>query len=370
MTELKRTALFQEHVALGAMFTDFGGWNMPLKYANELDEHRAVRSAAGLFDLSHMGEIRVLGQDSATFLNTALVGNIGRVAVGKAKYSLICNTEGGIIDDLIAYRIGEEEFLVVPNAGNVHTVFKQLLELSAQFNVEVRDETEHTSLIAVQGPAAEHILSLVCEPTAREALAALPYYAAGQFTISSIDVLVARTGYTGEDGFELYVANEHAAHLWKLLLEVGAPHGLIPTGLACRDSLRLEAGMPLYGNELSLTRSPFAAGLGPVVSFVKEEHFTGRDALEKLRETPTEQVLIGLAGSGRRAARSGYPLIVNDTVVGEVSSGLLSPTLGHPIALAYVDREFSEPGTAIDVDVRGKREPFVVTTLPFYRRDK
>lgn len=363
-----RTALHDAHLRLGASFTDFGGWDMPLKYGSELAEHRAVREAAGLFDLSHMGEIRVEGPDAVTFLNTAFVGDFRPLPVGRAKYSLICAADGGIIDDLITYRLGDEQFLVVPNAGNAAIVAAELAALAADFDVRVADETAQTSLIAVQGPRAVAVLLATVDAAQRDLVTELRYYAAAPATVAGVDVLLARTGYTGEDGFELYLPNADAAPVWDALLAAGEPLGLIPAGLAARDSLRLEAGMPLYGNELSRQVTPMEAGLGGVVSFAKPEAFTGRRALEKLRETGPARVLVGLRGAGRRAARAAYPVLAGERVIGAVTSGLPSPTLGYPVALASVEREFAETGNRVEVDLRGRREPFEVVALPFYRR--
>ncbi|MFH5824534.1 glycine cleavage system aminomethyltransferase GcvT [Georgenia sp. AZ-5] len=369
-TTSRHTALHEQHAALGASFTDFGGWDMPLKYASELAEHRAVRQTAGLFDLSHMGEVRVLGPDAGTFLNTALVGNLAAMAVGRAKYSLICTPEGGIIDDLISYRLAQNEYLVVPNAGNAPAVVAALEERAADFDVAIVNESAETSLVAVQGPAAEALVLELVPAAQQELVTGLRYYAATAVPVAGTPVLLARTGYTGEDGFELYVPNAQAASLWDALLETGQGHGLIPCGLASRDSLRLEAGMPLYGQELSRQTDPFSAGLGAVVSFKKQENFIGRPALEAMRACGTPRRLVGLKGLGRRAGRSHYRVLKNGTVVGEVTSGAPSPTLGYPIALAYVESEFTELGTTLEVDLRGKAEPFEVVPLPFYHRHK
>lgn len=386
MTQSKHTPLHAEHEQLGAHFTNFGGWDMPLRYGSELAEHRAVREAAGLFDLSHMGEIWVSGDEAPQFLNTALVGNLAVVKPGRAKYSLICNEQGGIIDDLIVYRIAAPEpdrstqsrYLVVPNAGNAATVAAELAARAAGFDVEVRDASAETSLIAVQGPAAEVIVQAMVGGDQRPAVTDLPYYAwttvqvAGAADASSaagtVDVLLARTGYTGEDGFELYVPNDRAAELWRLARSVGEPHGLLPAGLAARDSLRLEAGMPLYGNELSLDTNPFEAGLGPVVSFKKAEQFVGRAALEAVKDAGRHRVLVGLRGAGRRAGRAGYAVHAEGCEIGAITSGVPSPTLGYPIALAYIEPAFAEVGTGVEVDLRGKLEAFEVVKLPFYQR--
>ncbi len=378
MTE-NYTALYEEHKKAGASFTDFGGWQMPLKYESELAEHHAVRNAAGLFDLSHMGEVWVTGPDAAAFLDYALAGKLSAVAVGKAKYSLICQEDGGIIDDLISYRRGEDKYLVVPNAGNAAVVAAALAERagSAQeggFDVTVEDVSAETSLIAVQGPNAEAILLTLVPAEQHSLVTDLKYYAAVEVQINGQDLLLARTGYTGEDGFEIYIPNEDAAGLWEALLETGASRGLIPAGLACRDSLRLEAVMPLYGNELSREGNPYAAGVGPVVSLAKESDFVGKAALSELKAagagSTTGRKLVGLRGLGRRAGRSHYPVLKAGNVVGEVTSGQPSPTLGYPIAMAYVDVEHAAPGTALDIDLRGKAEPFEVVALPFYKREK
>ncbi|BCW38231.1 aminomethyltransferase [Arthrobacter sp. StoSoilA2] len=378
MTE-NYTALYEQHKKAGASFTDFGGWQMPLKYESELAEHHAVRNAAGLFDLSHMGEVWVSGPDAAAFLDFALVGKLSAIAVGKAKYSLICNADGGIIDDLITYRRpspeeGVDQYLVVPNAGNAKVVAAALLERAAGFDVVVEDASAETSLIAVQGPNAEAIL-LTLVPAEQHALVTeLKYYAAVEVEINGQDLLLARTGYTGEDGFEIYIPNVDAAGLWEALLEVGEGHGLIPAGLAARDSLRLEAGMPLYGNELSRYVNAYAAGLGPVVSLAKESDFIGKEALAAIKAagvgSTIGQKLVGLKGTGRRAARAHYSVLKDGSLIGEVTSGQPSPTLGYPIALAYVDVEHFTPGTVVEVDLRGKAEQFEIVQLPFYKRQK
>lgn len=382
MTE-NYTALYEQHKKAGASFTDFGGWQMPLKYASELAEHHAVRNAAGLFDLSHMGEVWVTGPEAAAFLDYALAGKLSAIAVGKAKYSLICDSDGGIIDDLITYRLpaaadGTAKYLVVPNAGNAKVVAEALQERAAGFDVTVQDASAETSLIAVQGPAAEAILLALVPADQHSLVTELKYYAAVEvgITVNGAvrDLLVARTGYTGEDGFEIYVGNLEAAALWEALLAAGEGSGLIPAGLAARDSLRLEAGMPLYGNELSRRVNAYAAGLGPVVSLAKESDFVGKEALAAIKAagvgSTVGQKLVGLKGTGRRAARGHYPVLKDGSLIGEVTSGQPSPTLGYPVALAYVDVEFAEAGTIVDVDLRGKPERFEVVALPFYKRQK
>ncbi|QPS34792.1 glycine cleavage system aminomethyltransferase GcvT [Brevibacterium casei] len=397
--EIKETPLHDTHAKLGAAFTDFGGWDMPLKYGSELAEHRAVRETAGIFDLSHMGEVRITGAGAAAFLDYALVAKYSSMKVGKAKYGVIVNEEGYLLDDLITYRLGEEEFLIVPNASNTPAVVEALQDRLQTFLTEVEpgsdvrmfDESGDTALIAVQGPNSQEIILAALDEGAKgefgprtttsdedpsgtitvaEAVDQLGYYAWMPLTIAGIDLILARTGYTGEDGFELYVPNIGAVRLWDTLIAAGADHGLVPCGLAARDSLRLEAGMPLYGNELTLATTPYDAGLGRMIGFKTKGEFVARDALAALGESEPERVLVGLTSSGRRAARSGSAILSDGAEVGVVTSGQPSPTLGHPIALAYLDRALAVPGTEVEVDIRGKAHEFTVVDLPFYRRSE
>ncbi|MFD5870084.1 glycine cleavage system aminomethyltransferase GcvT [Streptomyces sp. NPDC060322] len=362
------TALDALHRSLGATMTDFAGWDMPLRYASERDEHNAVRTRAGLFDLSHMGEITVTGPQAAAFLSFALVGNIATVGVGRARYTMIVAEDGGILDDLIVYRLADSEYMVVANAGNAQLVLDTLTGRAGGFDAEVRDDRDAYALIAVQGPDSPAVLKSVTDAD----LDGLKYYAGLPGTVAGVPALIARTGYTGEDGFELFVAPEHAEQLWTALTEAGAPYGLIPCGLSCRDTLRLEAGMPLYGHELTTALTPFDAGLGRVVKFEKEGDFVGREALTaaaERAETAPPRKLVGLVAEGRRVPRAGFPVVVGGEVVGEVTSGAPSPTLGKPIAMAYVDAAHAEPGTeGVGVDIRGTHEPYEVVALPFYKR--
>ena len=371
--------LHAEHEALGATTTPFGGWLMPLRYAGDLAEHQAVRSAAGLFDLSHMGELHVDGPGAAAGLDRALVGDISGLAVGRARYTMIVQEDGGILDDLIVYRLGRQAFLVVANASNVAVVRDALAVRLADAAASLTDRSLETALIAVQGPrAAEIVTALVPDPEQAAAVRDVRYYAAVPADVAGVETLVARTGYTGEDGFELFLPADAAPGLWRALLAAGQPLGLVPAGLAARDSLRLEAGMPLYGNELDRTTTPHDAGLGRVVRLDKVDAdgtplpFVGRDALAARAHATPSRVLVGLAGLGRRAARHGYPVLTSTeagaATVGHVTSGAPSPTLGTPIAMAYVTPEVSAPGTELAVDVRGRAEPVRVVELPFYRR--
>ncbi|MGY0069893.1 glycine cleavage system aminomethyltransferase GcvT [Streptomyces sp. QTS137] len=379
-TEPRRTALDALHRSLGATMTDFAGWDMPLRYGSERDEHNAVRTRAGLFDLSHMGEITVTGPQATQVLDHALVGNIGTVKPGRARYTMICREDGGILDDLIVYRLedtgagsphaGSPHYMVVANASNAQVVLDALVERSAGFDAEVRDDRDAYALLAVQGPESPGILQSLTDAD----LDNLKYYAGLPGTVAGVPALIARTGYTGEDGFELFVKPEHAVGLWQALTEAGEGAGLVPCGLSCRDTLRLEAGMPLYGNELSTSLTPFDAGFGRVVKFEKEGDFVGRAALTEAAaraERTPPRALVGLVAEGRRVPRAGYAVVAGGEVIGEVTSGAPSPTLGRPIAMAYVDVAHATPGTeGVGVDVRGSHEPYEVVALPFYKRQK
>jgi aminomethyltransferase len=371
MSESRRTALDALHRALGATMTDFAGWDMPLRYASEREEHQAVRTRAGLFDLSHMGEVTVTGPQAGQALDHALVGHLSALAVGRARYTMICAPDGGILDDLIVYRLADREYMIVANASNAQTVLDTVAVRAAGFDAQVRDDREAYALLAVQGPQAPAIVKSLTDAD----LDGLKYYAGLPGTVAGVDALIARTGYTGEDGFELFTAPADAERLWRALTEAGAEAGLVPCGLSCRDTLRLEAGMPLYGHELTAAVTPFDAGLGRVVKFDKPGDFVGRQALTaaaaKAEQTPP-RTLVGLIAEGRRVPRAGY--LVTDAsgaVIGEVTSGAPSPTLGVPIAMAYVDAAHAAPGTqGVAVDIRGAHEPHEVVALPFYKRER
>jgi aminomethyltransferase len=368
--------LHQVHVDAGASFTDFAGWQMPVRYSSDLAEHHAVRTTAGLFDLSHMAEILVSGSDAGAFLDYALAGRLSAIDLWQAKYSLLLNEAGGIIDDVVVYRLGEQSFLVVANAGNRYPAFESFTARAARFDVTVEDRSDDYALIAVQGPVARSIVEATDGITELGTpLDQLKYYRATDGVFEGLPLLVARTGYTGEDGFELYVQTDAALRLWNALATAGTAFGLVPAGLASRDTLRLEAGMPLYGHELTTDTFPAQAGLGRVVNLAKDTDFIGRAASEE-GPSADARVLVGLAGTGKRAGRAGYELFESaDTAdamvaVGEITSGALSPTLGHPIAMAYVAPRLARPGTEVYIDVRGTRIPATVTALPFYQRPK
>lgn len=358
---MAQTPLHATHEKLGATFTDFGGWEMPLKYGNELDEHRAVRNSVGIFDLSHMGEINVQGPDAGAFLDYALISTMSTLKDGKAKYSMIVNADGGIIDDLITYKFSDNHFMVVPNAANTPAVWEAFQARAEGFEVELSDNTDQFGLVAVQGPGSLDVIKgqLANDPTD------LPYYSGAWNTLRAngeeVEVFVARTGYTGEDGFELFCSSEDAQKVWDAVIDHGTP-----CGLASRDSLRLEASMPLYGHELSTEITPVEAGMGRAFA-KKEADFVGKDALTG-REPSV--VIAGLTSEQRRAAREGSEIFLPGTEdkIGVVTSGQPSPTLGHPVALAHVQPEHAEIGTDVEIDIRGKRYPFTISATPFYKR--
>lgn len=398
---MTRSPLHDEHVALGATLVDFAGWDMPVRYSGDVAEHLAVRTAAGLFDISHMGEIAVRGADAAAGLDAAVVSGMERLPIGRAKYTMLCTPGGGVIDDLIVYRRDWDHFVIVANASNVETVTAELTERLAGFVATVKDITADVSLIAVQGPKSEGIVAAMCAAGADDVRALKNYTWCTVLLQGDVHAMVARTGYTGEDGFEIFVVPADAVDVWRLALSVGTPEGLIPCGLSARDTLRLEAGMPLYGHELTIATTPYDAGLGRVVQtgearvlmrpdvngtvFMSAEpvdrgDFVGREALAEAKErsiatqadpasAPDEsRILVGLVGSPGRAARSGFFVYSGDRQVGIVSSGAPSPTLGVPVAMAMVHPSVAAIGTVVEIDVRGRRESMTVTALPLYSR--
>jgi aminomethyltransferase len=359
-----RTPLHEAHAALGARFTEFGGWDMPVRYGSIIDEHHAVRQAAGLFDLSHMGELDVSGPGAAAGLAGALVNDPARLAVGRAGYSLLCTPEGGVIDDLIVYRLGEDQFLVVPNAANREVVAVELRARLSGHEVAFEDRTLATALVAIQGPAAAAMLATLTESD----FGGLRNYGAVDGVVAGAPALVARTGYTGEDGFELFLAWDDAPAVWAALLEAGADGGLLPCGLGARDMLRLEAGMPLYGNELDRDTTPFEAGLGWAVQLERE--FVGGEALRAAAVADRSKQLVGLVLRERGIARHGYAVHRTGAPepIGVVTSGSQSPTLGEAIAMAYVPPRDASTGTMHDIIIRGAAVPAEVVPMPFYRR--
>lgn len=353
----ERTPLYEEHLRLGAQMTTFSGWTMPLQYSSIREEHRAVREAVGLFDLSHMGELRV--KDDA-LAQRVVTRDLGRLRPGRIQYALLCNVQGGIIDDVLVYAVHDGGYLLVVNAGNQDADFEWIRQQGsseAVFNVG-----RQWALIGVQGPRAA---GLVQRLTADD-LSGVKYYAFVEGSVAGVRCIISRTGYTGEDGFELFCANSNAVNLWRALLQEGRKDEIRPAGLGARDTLRLEAGMRLYGNDMDATTNPLEAGLDWTLNLDKE--FIGRDAIAAAKSKGLDRVLVGLKLVDRSIPRHGYPVLNGGKRVGVVTSGNISFTLGYNIAMAYVPPDSSQPGTRLAVEIRGTAAGAEVVPLPFYKR--
>ncbi|MCK4417346.1 MAG: glycine cleavage system aminomethyltransferase GcvT [Candidatus Latescibacteria bacterium] len=357
---LKITALHQIHLNLGARMIQFAGWQMPLQYTSIPEEHRSVRESAGLFDLSHMGEIRLQGKGAFHLVQRLVTNDLAHLNPGEVLYTPMCNSQGGIIDDLLVYRTDQEEFLLVVNAANTEKDYAWI-EKQSRGEAKVENLTDEFSLIALQGPKAEEILTELTDVS----LSQLLYYHFTQAKVKGVNALLSRTGYTGEDGFELYLASQEAPKLWNALLQTGKPYGLKPTGLGARDTLRLEMGYRLHGNDIDETTSPFEAALDWTVKLSKGD-FIGREALEKQKKEGISRKLIGFQMETRIAPRKGYALLVKKLKIGEVTSGSFSPTLQKGIGLGYVDLQHTSPGSSISVGIRDKNYPARIVSLPFY----
>lgn len=361
---LLQTACHAWHAAHHGRLVDFAGWDMPVQYSSIVEEHRAVRQRAGLFDIGHMGRLRFAGPDAARFLSHVTTVHVESLAVGQVKYALVTNEAGGILDDVLVYRFPSFHMLVV-NASNRTKIVEWIGRHRAGFDVQVEDLTRAWTMLAVQGPKA----LTVAEPVVGSNAGGMAYYTASEGTIDGVPGIVSRTGYTGEDGLELIVPAEHGLRLWERLMDAGAAHGLLPCGLGARDTLRLEAAMPLYGHEMNESTDPYTAGLAFGVQLDGHD-FLGKPAVAAAKSKPDRPKRVGLELAGRRIAREGAAVFDGDTEIGRVTSGTFSPTLDLSIAMAYVPAAQSTLGTAVKVDVRGNREAATVVKLPFYRRAK
>lgn len=362
---LQKTALFEAHQKLGARLVDFGGWQMPVQYSGIVEEHKAVREAAGVFDISHMGEFLVSGAGAAAFLNGLLTNDVSKLVNGQGQYTLMLNEQGGVIDDLIIYQIHKTEFFLVVNASRISEDRAWIRE-KLPAGVSFADQSDTTSAVALQGPKALEI--------ARAFLGAgWPEPKRNGITNYSWNcekIITARTGYTGEDGLEIFFPSVIAENFLFTLLETGKPSGLKPCGLGARDTLRLEACLPLNGNDLSEKRTPLEAGLGVFVSLTKEASFPGKDVLLRQKSEGVKEKLVAFRLKDKGPPpRPHYPLFQGAMRVGEVTSGAPSPTLGYGIGLAYVPSGLAEPGTALDLEVRGMRVPVEIVKKPFYKRN-
>jgi len=365
VTELKRTPLHAEHVAAKAKVIDFGGWEMPVQYAGVLEEHHTVRTKAGLFDVSHMGEIDVRGRDALAFVQDLITNDVARLADRQILYSPMCYPDGGIVDDLLVYRFDERHFYIVVNASNTDKDYAWMLEHAAGYEVTVANISAQTAQLALQGPLAERILQRLADID----LSQIKYYWFQQGRIDGVPCLISRTGYTGEDGFEFYFAPEFAARLWRKVLAEGQPEGIQPIGLGARDTLRFEARLPLYGNELGPDITPLEADLGIFVKLAKAD-FIGKEALSRQKEAGVPRKLVGLEMIERGIARSHYPIQKDGSDVGFVTSGSFSPTLNKNIALGLIRADLAELGATLDVIIRGKAVKAQIIPTPFYKRAK
>ncbi len=362
--QLKRTPLYEQHKAQGARFVNFGGWEMPVQYSSILEEHQAVRTRAGLFDVSHMGEFRIVGEQATTFLQYLVPNDVERLAVHQALYTQLCLPSGNVIDDLLVYRLTGDHYMLVVNASNIEKDLAWIKQQAENFSqVEVFDQSTATALLALQGPLAATIL----QPLAAANLAEIRYYHFTADRVDSINCIISRTGYTGEDGFELYCASVDAIKLWKDLLEAGRPQGLLPAGLGARDTLRLEAGYCLYGHELDEHINPLEARLGWTVK-LKKGDFIGRDALLKVKKQGPRRLLIGIELLERGVPRGGYAIYRQDQQIGALTSGAPGPTVGKNIGMGYVEAKQAIAGQQVSIDIRGKRVAAQIVALPFYKR--
>lgn len=361
---MKRTALYDEHIKLGARMVDFAGWEMPVQYSGVIDEHRKVRESAGIFDVSHMGTFEIKGKDALKFLNYLLPTNIESIDDMKAHYSMLLTEKGTIIDDIIVYRLAGDHFLMVVNAGNREKDETWIRKNIGNYDAEFTNISSNIVLMAIQGPLAARILGRLTDTD----LSMIPRFGIGRVRIGgSKEMFIARTGYTGEDGFEIFSPISEAKHVWTSILSEGARDGLVPAGLGARDTLRLEMKYPLYGHEISEETNPIEAGLKWVVDFRKGEDFIGKGALSKVLEEGTKRRLVGFRMIESGIPRQNYKIKRDGLEIGFVTSGTFSPSLNIPIGIGYVRTEFSEIGTKFSIDIRGKERQAEVIKTPFYQ---
>jgi len=359
MAGLKRTPIYQAHVRHGARMVEFAGYLMPVQYTSIRNEHAAVRNAAGLFDISHMGQIGFDGPAAIAAAERLLTRPVASLQPGGVRYGLLCNEKGGIVDDVTFFRLAENALFLVVNAANVEKAYRWIVENSPA-EAGVRNTSEHTAMFAVQGPASPEVMKTVCGHES----ANLRRYHFDRLEVAGCAALVSRTGYTGSDGFEIFTGVGDGERVFETLLEKGAVLGLVPAGLGARDTLRLEAALPLYGHELDEDTSPLEAGLGRFVKFEGRD-FIGAEAILRRRDAGHRRALVGFVLNGRGVARAEYPIAVDGETVGVVTSGAPSPTLGKSIGLAYVPPGLAKTGTRIDVIIRGRAAPAHVVETPF-----
>lgn len=365
MTALQKTPLYETHLEHGGKIVEFGGWLLPVQYTGILEEHRAVREKAGLFDVSHMGEVLVKGVDACAFLQNLVTNDVSRLTEHKIQYTPMCYKDGGVVDDLLIYKQGEEEYLLVINAANIEKDWQWMQENKGNFQIELTNQSNTTAQLALQGPLAQSILSELTDTNLEE----LEYYwFFPKVIVAGKETLVSRTGYTGEDGFEIYCRSEDAVALWEAIMTTGKPYGLLPAGLGCRDTLRFEACLPLYGHELSKDISPLEAGIGMFVKLDKGE-FNGQAALAEQKKNGVKRKIAGFAVTGRGIARAEYPVMAEGRRIGTVTTGTYAPTLDKNLGLVLVEAEFAKVGQEFSIEIRGKNVTAQVISKPFYKRE-
>ncbi|MEH7546296.1 glycine cleavage system aminomethyltransferase GcvT [Neobacillus vireti] len=367
MTELKRTPLFAVYKEHGGKTIDFGGWELPVQFSSIKEEHEAVRTKAGLFDVSHMGEVEVKGKDSLQFLQKMMTNDISKIKNGGAQYTAMCYENGGTVDDLLVYKIEDHHYLLVVNASNIEKDYKWLLD-HVEGDAFLDNLSEKTAQLALQGPLAEKVLQKLAGDTDLSQIGFFKFMQ--EVILNGKKVLVSRTGYTGEDGFEVYCDAADAVDLWKAILEAGTEEGILPCGLGARDTLRFESVLALYGQELSPEISPLEAGISFAVKLNKEADFIGKEALRKQKENGLPRKLVGIEMIDRGIPRHGYSVYKGEELIGEVTTGTQSPSLKRNIGLALIKTEFAALETEVEVEIRGKRLKANVVPTPFYKREK
>ncbi|WLD92035.1 glycine cleavage system aminomethyltransferase GcvT [Alkalihalobacillus sp. AL-G] len=364
MSSLKRTPLFELYKDYGAKVIDFGGWELPVQFSSIKEEHEAVRTKAGLFDVSHMGEITITGSDALDYLQYVLTNDVSKLKDGAAQYTAMCYEDGGTVDDLLVYKHGEGDYLLVVNASNIEKDYDWLLK-NQKGNIEIENISSKVAQLALQGPVAEKVLQKLTDYDLSE----IGFFKfADDVEIAGTKALVSRTGYTGEDGFEIYCDSKDATTLWKEILGAGEVEGTLPIGLGARDTLRFEARLALYGQELTAEISPLEAGIGFAVKLKKEADFIGKEALKQQKEEGLKRKLVGIEMIEKGIPRTHYEVFKNDEKIGEVTTGTQSPTLKKNLGLALIDSNYTEVGTEVEVQVRKKRLKAEVVKSPFYKR--
>ncbi|MGR6902959.1 glycine cleavage system aminomethyltransferase GcvT [Lysinibacillus capsici] len=364
--ELKRTPLFEEYAKYGAKTVDFGGWELPVQFSSIKEEHDAVRNRAGLFDVSHMGEILVTGPDALGFLQNLLSNDVSKIVDGQAQYTAMCYEDGGVVDDLLTYKLADNHYLLCVNAANIEKDYDWMMENQHQYDVTIDNQSDAYAQIALQGPLAEEVLQSL---TSADVSAIKFFRFQENVEVAGHKVLVSRSGYTGEDGFELYGAPEDIKALWGKILEAGQEKGVVPAGLGCRDTLRFEAGLPLYGQELSATISPLEAGIGFAVKLNKEG-FIGHEALVAQKENGLPRKLVGIEMIDKGIPRHGYKVFKDGQEIGEVTTGTQLPSSKRNVGHALIDSQFATIGTELEIEIRGKHLKVITVETPFYKRSK